>query len=256
MSLRFIFLFFKSSNKFRQSSLFHTLNFSQFPFPFPFPFPIFFFYTFKLHLKERNCDRKTHLLSSFALSNPIIFTMVRARKLAVVGSRSVGKSSMIVRFVEDYFVESYYPTIENQFSKNVVYKNHEYEIEILDTAGQDEFSMINEKHLVGIHGYLLVYSVTSRQSFEVVEIIRDKILNSIGSDNIPMTLVGNKADLNFQRQVETSEGQELAKSFNCKFLETSVKDDVNINKSFELLIDEIETIHNPDVKAEGKCVIV
>ncbi|EGV64456.1 GTP-binding protein [Yamadazyma tenuis] len=182
--------------------------------------------------------------------------MVKARKFAVVGSRSVGKSSMIVRFVEDYFVESYYPTIENQFSKNVTYKNQEYEIEILDTAGQDEFSMINEKHLVGIHGYVLVYSVTSIQSFQVIEVIRDKILNSTGSESIPMVLVGNKCDLNYQRQVETSEGEALAKSFNCKFLETSVKDNLNIAKSFECLIDQIEAIQNPVAKPEPKCVVM
>ena len=182
--------------------------------------------------------------------------MAKARKFAVVGSRSVGKSSMIVRFVEDYFVESYYPTIENQFSKNITYKNQEYEIEILDTAGQDEFSMINEKHLVGIHGYILIYSVTSRQSFEVIEIIRDKILNAIGSDTIPMVLVGNKCDLNYQRQVEYSNGEALAKSFNCTFLETSVKDNLNISKSFETLIDQIELIQNPVVKSDDKCTIM
>ena len=75
---------------------------------------------------------------------------------------------------------------------------------------------MNEKHLIGIHGYLLIYSVTSQQSFETVEFIRDKILNSIGNESIPMVLVG-KNDLTYQRQVETTQGQELAKKFNCKF---------------------------------------
>lgn len=182
--------------------------------------------------------------------------MVKARKIAVVGSRSVGKLSMTVRFVEDHFVESYYPTIENQFSKTISYKNQEYAIEILDTAGQDEFSIMNEKHLIGLHGYLLVYSVTSRQSFELIDVIRDKILNSIGSDTIPMVLIGNKCDLNFQRQVEVSEGEELARKFKCKFLETSVCDNINVKNSFEALIDEIERIQNPEVAKQEKCVIM
>ncbi|RLV89842.1 GTP-binding protein rhb1 [Spathaspora sp. JA1] len=181
---------------------------------------------------------------------------VRARKIAVVGSRSVGKSSMTVRFVEDHFVESYYPTIENQFSKNIKYNNQDYAIEILDTAGQDEFSIMNEKHLVGIHGYLLVYSVTSRQSFELIEFIRDKILNSIGNEDLPMILVGNKCDLNLQRQVATKEGQELADKFKCKFVETSVKDNVNVNIAFEGLIDDIEKIQNPIIKKNDKCIIM
>lgn len=182
--------------------------------------------------------------------------MVKARKIAVVGSRSVGKSSMTVRYVEDHFVESYYPTIENQFSKTITYKNQEYEVEILDTAGQDEFSIMNQKHLIGVHGYLLVYSVTSRQSFELIEVIRDKILNSIGADTIPMVLVGNKNDLNYQRQVSEAEGKKLADLFGCAFLETSVRDNININKTFENLIDEIESIQNPAPQQEEKCVIV
>lgn len=182
--------------------------------------------------------------------------MVKARKIAVVGSRSVGKSSMTVRFVEDHFVESYYPTIENQFSKSINYKNQDYAIEILDTAGQDEFSIMNEKHLIGIHGYLVVYSVTSKQSFELVEVIRDKILNSMGNDNVPMVLIGNKCDLNYQRQVEYKEGEELAKKLGIRFLETSVRDDVNIDKAFEGLIDEIEAIQNPQVKQDEKCTIM
>ncbi|CUM67513.1 uncharacterized protein PRCAT00005212001 [Priceomyces carsonii] len=182
--------------------------------------------------------------------------MAKARKIAVVGSRSVGKSSMTVRFVEDHFVESYYPTIENQFSKTINYKNEEYAIEILDTAGQDEFSIMNEKHLIGIHGYLLVYSVTSRQSFELIEVIRDKILDSIGSDDITMVLIGNKCDLNYQRQVELEDGVNLAKKFNCRFLESSVRDNVNVNKAFESLIEEIENKQNPPVKQNEKCTIV
>lgn len=182
--------------------------------------------------------------------------MVKARKVAVVGFRSVGKLSMTVRFVENHFVESYYPTIENQFSKTISYNNQEYAIEILDTAGQDEFSIMNEKHLIGIHGYLLVYLVTSRQSFELVDVIRDKILNSLGSDLIPMVLVGNKSDLNFQRQVEMSEGEALARKYKCKFYETSVRDNININKSFETLINEIEYIQNPVVPKEEKCIIM
>lgn len=182
--------------------------------------------------------------------------LVKARKIAVVGSRSVGKSSMTVRFVEDHFVESYYPTIENQFSKTINYKNQDYAIEILDTAGQDEFSIMNEKHLVGIHGYLLVYSVTSRQSFELIEFIRDKILNSIGNDDLPMVLVGNKCDLSYQRQVDTKEGEELAKKFKCSFLETSVRNNHNVNLAFESLIDEIEKIQNPVVKRDDKCTVM
>lgn len=182
--------------------------------------------------------------------------MAKTRKFAVVGSRLVGKSSMTVKYVEDHFVESYYPTIENNFSKQITYKNQNYTIEILDTAGQDEFLIMNEKHLIGIHGYLLVYSVTLWQLFELVEVIRDKILDLLGLDSVPFVLVGNKSDLEYQRQVEYADGERIAAKFGCKFLETSVKNDVNIDRLFELLIEEIERVQNPVVTKEDKCVVM
>lgn len=182
--------------------------------------------------------------------------MVHSRKVALVGSRLVGKSSITVRFVEDHFVESYYPTIENTFSKTITHRQQEYALEIMDTAGQDEFSIISQNHLVGMHGYLFVYSVTLRQSFELIDIIRDKILNSIGTDNIPLVLIGNKCDLDHQRQVDYAEGEALARKFNCKFLETSVREDINITKAFTLLLDEVERIQNPQVEPESKCTIM
>lgn len=127
----------------------------------------------------------------------------------------VGKSSLTVRFVEHHFVESYYPTIENTFSRIIKYNGQDYATEIVDTAGQvcpepesqpyrspsrgaprvpslthdyryryaqDEYSILNSKHFIGIHGYIIVYSVTSRQSFEMVKTIRDKILNHLVSE--------------------------------------------------------------------------
>lgn len=92
---------------------------------------------------------------------------------------SSGKSSLTVRFVEGTFVETYYPTIENTFSRPLKYKGQDFTTEIVDTAGQDEYSILNSKHFIGIHGYMIVYSVASRQSFEMVRVIRDKILNHL-----------------------------------------------------------------------------
>ncbi|KAJ8101106.1 small GTPase superfamily [Lipomyces tetrasporus] len=179
----------------------------------------------------------------------------RPRKIAVVGSRAVGKSSMTVQFVEEHFVESYYPTIENQFSKIIRYKGQDYATEILDTAGQDEFSIMNQKHSIGVHGYVLVYSITSRSSFDMIRVIRDKILNNTGTESIPMVVVGNKSDLGAQRKVETIEGRNLAQEWNCPFVETSARHNANIAKVFELLIGEIEKYQNPTPDASGKCTI-
>ena len=90
-----------------------------------------------------------------------------------------GKSSLAVQFVDGRFVESYYPTIENTFAKTVRYKGQDYLTEIVDTAGQDEYSILNSKHFIGIHGYMLVYSVGSMATFDMIQVIRDKILNHL-----------------------------------------------------------------------------
>ncbi|KAK6349761.1 GTP-binding protein [Orbilia brochopaga] len=182
---------------------------------------------------------------------------VKQRKVAIVGSRAVGKSSLTVQFVENHFVESYYPTIENTFSTVIKYKGQDYATEIVDTAGQDEYSILQSKHSIGIHGYLIAYSVTSSQSFEMVKIIRDKILNHLGADWVPCVLVGNKSDLHIQRQVSPEEGKALAEEWKCSWTETSARHNENVAKAFELLIAEIEKSQNPAQPPNGgKCTLM
>jgi Ras family protein len=89
----------------------------------------------------------------------------KSRKIAIMGFRAVGKSSLTIQFVENHFVDSYDPTIENTFVKNVVYKGQDYIIQVVDTAGQDEYSIFPSSYTVNIHGYLLVYSVTSMKRY-------------------------------------------------------------------------------------------
>ncbi|KAJ9142626.1 Rheb small monomeric GTPase RhbA [Pleurostoma richardsiae] len=182
----------------------------------------------------------------------------KQRKIAIVGSRSVGKSSLAVQFVDGHFVESYYPTIENTFGKVIKYKGQEFSTEIVDTAGQDEYSILNSKHFIGIHGYMLVYSVSSLPSFEMVQVIREKILNHLGVEWVPIVIVGNKSDLRpEQRQVSTEEGRKLAEKYNCAFTEASARYNENVGKAFELLIGQIEKSQNPnDPPAGGKCTVM
>ncbi|KAJ8130434.1 hypothetical protein O1611_g3195 [Lasiodiplodia mahajangana] len=176
----------------------------------------------------------------------------KQRKVAIVGSRSVGKSSLAVQFVDGHFVESYYPTIENTFSKVIRFKGQDFTTEIVDTAGQDEYSILNSKHFIGIHGYMLVYSVSSLPSFEMVQVIREKILNHLGTDWVPIVIVGNKSDLRpEQRQVSQEDGRKLAEKFNCAWTEASARYNENVAKAFELLIAQIEKSQNPSETTSG-----
>ncbi|OSC98977.1 hypothetical protein PYCCODRAFT_1519073 [Trametes coccinea BRFM310] len=194
--------------------------------------------------------------------------ILKKRKIAVLGSRSVGKSSLVIQFIENHFVESYYPTIESVFNKTVSYKGADYDCDIIDTAGQnraaqDEYSILNSKHAIGIHGYVLVYSVTNRKSFDMVRIVYDKIVNFCGMNSIPCVVVGSKIDLQnrallFCRQVDGDEGERLAKDLGAAFVETSAKNNVNVSKVFELCLAEIEK-RQPNNKQEpqaSKCIIM
>jgi len=117
---------------------------------------------------------------------------------------------------------------------------------------------LNSKHFIGIHGYMLVYSVASTQSFEMVQVIRDKILNHLGSEDIPIVIVGNKSDLRpEQRQVTVEAGKQLAEKFKCAYTEASARYNENVSKAFELMIGQIEKSQNPDAPAGGsKCALM
>ncbi|KAJ3121181.1 GTP-binding protein [Physocladia obscura] len=144
----------------------------------------------------------------------------KVRKIAVLGARSVGKSSLIIQFVDRTFSDSYYPTIANTFTRIIEHRGQEYAAEIIDTAGQDEYSILNSVHTIGTHGYVLAYSIASRSSFDMCATIRDKILNDTGMDWVPIVLVGNKTDLVQQRAVLEDEAKAIATKWGALFVET------------------------------------
>ncbi|KAJ3195781.1 GTP-binding protein [Entophlyctis luteolus] len=170
----------------------------------------------------------------------------KVRKIAVLGARSVGKSSLIIQFVDSTFSESYYPTIANTFTKIIKHRGQEYAAEIIDTAGYLEF------HTIGTHGYVLAYSIASRSSFEMCGIIRDKILNDTGMDWVPIVLVGNKADLGQlgQRAISEEEAKLTADKWGALFVETSAKVGTNVTRIFELMLAQIEKQNGEE--PEGK----
>jgi Ras family protein len=177
--------------------------------------------------------------------------ILKRRKIAVLGSRSVGKSSLVLQYIENHFVESYYPTIEASFSKSINYNGVDYDCDIVDTAGQDEYSILNSKHAIGVHGFVLVYSVASRASLEICQIIYDKIVD-YGFTNVPCVIVGSKTDLpssGANRQVSFKDAQQVAESIKAKHIETSAKKNINVAKVFETCLQEIERL-SPNHNAE------
>lgn len=95
---------------------------------------------------------------------------------------------------------------------------------------QDEYSILNSKHAIGIHGYVLVYSIASRNSFDMIQTVHDKILNYTGTESVPCVVVGQKSDLHVQRQVSEQEGKQLASSLKCAWVETSARHNANVGE--------------------------
>ncbi|XKL69323.1 hypothetical protein PGB90_007092 [Kerria lacca] len=178
----------------------------------------------------------------------------KQRQIAIMGYRSVGKSSLSIQFVDGQFVDSYDPTIENTFAKTTRVNGQEYDLKLVDTAGQDEYSIFPTQYTMDIHGYVLVYSITSLKSFEVVQIIYDKLLDVTGKIHVPIVLVGNKKDLHMERSISTEEGKQLADSWKVAFMEASAKQNEAVTDIFQTILLEIEKA-NGNIQEKSNCVI-
>jgi GTPase KRas len=130
-------------------------------------------------------------------------------------------------------------------------------LEILDTAGQEEFTALRDQWIRDCEGFVLIYSITSRPSFEQISVFKDQVLRVKDKDRIPMMLVANKCDLEDKREVSTQEGADLARAFGASFKEASAKTRVNVEEAFYDLVRKIRQHRQPGgsgskAKAGGK----
>jgi small GTP-binding protein len=169
-------------------------------------------------------------------------------KVIMVGSGGVGKSALTLQFMYDEFVEDYEPTKADSYRKNIVLAGNECQIDILDTAGQEDYAAIRDNYFRSGEGFLCVFSITERESFESTQEFRDQILRVKGvdsmTDDIPFVLIGNKSDLHSRRQVSLAECQDLAREWRVPYIETSAKTRDNVDKVF---YDLLQSIHNKKV---------
>lgn len=145
----------------------------------------------------------------------------------------VGKSSIVLRFVTDTFTEEYLSTIEDSYRKTCFYDGKTIYLEILDTAGQEEFSSARDGWVREGNAFILVYSVTSTSSFLEIEEHHRNIMLVHDNEKVPIVLVGNKTDLAHERQVSTEDGRKLAKHYGIPFVETSALEGTNCDFAFQ-----------------------
>ncbi|XP_064607379.1 ras-related protein Rap1 [Liolophura sinensis] len=172
---------------------------------------------------------------------------MREYKLVVLGSGGVGKSALTVQFVQGIFVEKYDPTIEDSYRKQVEVDGQQCMLEILDTAGTEQFTAMRDLYMKNGQGFLLVYSITAQSTFNDLQDLREQILRVKDTDDVPMILVGNKCDLEDERVVGKDQGMNLSRMWTCTFLETSAKAKINVSDIFCDLVRLINK-KNPETK--------
>lgn len=162
----------------------------------------------------------------------------------------------------NHFVETYDPTIEDSYRKQVQIDGQSCMLEVLDTAGQEEYIALRDQWIRDGEGFVLVYSISSRSSFARIQKFHSQIqrvketalsgsptypgsplsassLNSGGFGPAPVMLVGNKCDRVTEREVSTQEGSALAKELGCDFVEASAKNCVNVEKAFYEVVRQL-----------------
>jgi len=155
-------------------------------------------------------------------------------KVIVVGAGGAGKSALTQMFMYNNFVEEYDPTTADSYRKMYEVEGQKCQLDILDTAGQEEY-MRDHYYRLG-EGFLCVYAITMRETFRAVSRFYDHIVQEKEKDDIPIILVGSKCDLGDQRQVPTTEGEELSRKLKCTFYETSAKTKHNVEEVFTDLV--------------------
>lgn len=155
-------------------------------------------------------------------------------------SLGVGKSCLLLRFCDDSFTPSFITTIGIDFKIRIVdLDGKKLKVQIWDTAGQERFRTITTAYYRGAMGIMLVYDVTDERSFNN---IRNWIRNidQYASEGVNKILIGNKCDDVERRVVDRERGAELAREYGLKFMETSAKNNVNVEEAFLTLSRDIK----------------
>jgi len=168
------------------------------------------------------------------MDNSITFEVI------LLGDIRVGKTSFVNRYYKDIFSESQLSTvgISNYIKQLTINKKNIY-LKIYDTSGQERYRAIAKNFYHGADGILLFYDITSKKSFDSIGNWIESINESIKTSEIGLLIIGNKSDLEENREVSEEMRKKLEKSQNVEIIETSAKNNINIDISFNKLIEKM-----------------
>ena len=172
-------------------------------------------------------------------------------KVVLVGDSFVGKTNIMSKYLKNEFHEDSKATVGVEFgSRQFNIEGHVVKAQIWDTAGQERYKAITSAYYKGAKGAFIVYDITRKESFENVTKWAEQ-LKSTADKNLTIIIVGNKTDLEDQRQVTSEEGQNKANSLESAFIETSAASGSNLDKAFEMMINEVYQKCHEEMLAEG-----
>ena len=160
----------------------------------------------------------------------------------------VGKSCLTYRFINYNIPKSHDPTVEDRFISVIKIYEKKYNIEILDTGGDEEYQNSLDFWISFVEGFLLVFAINDEESFKALINKRDRILQIKNGKVCPILLSGNKQDLDNERKINYSQAKELANKWGCEYIETSAETNFNCKEAFEILAKKIIQIKINDLK--------
>ncbi|KAF7330121.1 putative Ras protein [Mycena sanguinolenta] len=173
----------------------------------------------------------------------------------LLGDGGVGKTALATQFTLNCYVEvtlseshcrTYDPTIQEGFRKYFVVDNRVCFLRVIDTAGQEEYANLRNLWIREGQGFILVYSITSRDTFDRLRVFRQALRRNHRREEEPiMVLVGSKSDRSQEREVSIEEGAALAQNLGCEFFETSARTAKNVNLAFVTLVRALRQVKNP-----------
>ena len=174
--------------------------------------------------------------------------------LVVLGDGGVGKTSIVLRYTRNQFSETYEPTLEDNYKASVLMDDGtNFEIDIADTAGQDDYISLRDRYMDVADAFLVVYSITESRSLKTAESLLEQISTLRENKPFKFLLAGNKCDLS-QRKVTPEDGKTLADKYHGQFLETSAFKRINIDESFKALAKMLSQTEQVDTGCNCKIV--
>ena len=177
-------------------------------------------------------------------------------KVVLVGDSFVGKTNIMSKYLKNEFHEDSKATVGVEFgSKQFNIEGHAIKAQIWDTAGQERYKAITSAYYKGAKGAFVVYDITRKASFDSIDKwVSD--LTSAADKKLTIVVIGNKSDLEDQRQITKEQGEEKSRKLDVAFMETSAFSGENLDKAFEMMMNEIFKKCHDEMMAEGDVDII